>query len=433
MGYLPVVLASGLLMLAVERMRPGRQFERVAGWHGRAIALTVTQAAVAIVATFAWDRWFAGLAPWRIGGHGLVPDALIGYLVLTFVYYWWHRARHEIPWLWQWLHQIHHSACSIEVLTSFYKHPAELLANGILTSTILYLALGLDAGKLEPRRTPGRCGRTLLPLEHPDAPLAGVFRPAPGKPLHPSSARFPSLQLLRSAALGHTLRNLRESARATHPVRFRPEGRAPDRRHARRQAGAGGPRAAPAPAFTAGGLNHALDERSGLDTVAGTASGIRRPHSLSAIDAARRRWLASGARRAGSLLPPIRRPARVARSAACGRRVVESPVRARRRRWASLRLASRDRARFAPATEAGLWCIALGLVATALGSAWYHVDPTRCDALSGIASPMPLVFAGDRSAPPSRSASARDASGRSSLAVLVALGIASVVYWKADG
>ena len=49
MGYLPVVLAFGLLMLAVERMRPGRQFERVAGWHGRAIALTVTQAAVAIV------------------------------------------------------------------------------------------------------------------------------------------------------------------------------------------------------------------------------------------------------------------------------------------------------------------------------------------------------------------------------------------------
>ena len=68
MGYLPVVLAFGLIMLAVERMHPGRQFERVAGWHGRAIALTVTQAAVAIVATFAWDRWFAGaraLADWR--------------------------------------------------------------------------------------------------------------------------------------------------------------------------------------------------------------------------------------------------------------------------------------------------------------------------------------------------------------------------------
>ncbi len=145
MGYLPVVLAFGLIMLAVERMHPGRQFERVAGWRGRAIALTATQATVAILATFAWDRWFAGVAPWHIGGHGLVLDGLLGYLVLTFVYYWWHRARHEIPWLWQWLHQIHHSACSIEVLTSFYKHPVELLVNGVLTSAILTLALGLDA------------------------------------------------------------------------------------------------------------------------------------------------------------------------------------------------------------------------------------------------------------------------------------------------
>lgn len=146
MGYLPVVLAFGLVMLAVERTHPGRRFERVAGWPGRAVALTAAQAAVAILATLMWDRWFADLAPWHLGGHGFVPDALLGYLVLTFVYYWWHRARHEIPLLWQWLHQIHHSACSIEVLTSFYKHPVELLLNGVLTSAILQLALGLDPG-----------------------------------------------------------------------------------------------------------------------------------------------------------------------------------------------------------------------------------------------------------------------------------------------
>jgi sterol desaturase/sphingolipid hydroxylase (fatty acid hydroxylase superfamily) len=131
-------------MLAVECTHPGRSFERVAGWHARAIALTAVQAAVAVLATYAWDQSFRGLVPWHLGGHGLVPDGLIGYFALTFVYYWWHRARHEIPLLWQWLHQIHHSACSIEVLTSFYKHPAELLVNGILTSAILYLALGLD-------------------------------------------------------------------------------------------------------------------------------------------------------------------------------------------------------------------------------------------------------------------------------------------------
>src|SRR6266540_605884 len=39
------------------------------------------------------------------------------------------------------------------------------------------------------------------------------------------------------------------------------------------------------------------------------------------------------------------------------------------------RLAHRDRAAFHAATEAGLGCLALGLVCTGLGSAWYHLNP----------------------------------------------------------
>jgi sterol desaturase/sphingolipid hydroxylase (fatty acid hydroxylase superfamily) len=145
MGYLLAVLLLGLGMLAVERRHPGRSFERVDGWHGRALLPTAIQAAVGILSTLAWDRWFFNVSPWRWGGHGIVLDGVLGYFVITFIYYWWHRARHEIPVLWQWLHQVHHSACSIEVLTSFYKHPVELLINGVLTSAILYLVLGLDA------------------------------------------------------------------------------------------------------------------------------------------------------------------------------------------------------------------------------------------------------------------------------------------------
>lgn len=145
MDYAVVVLALGLIMLAVERSHPGRLFDKVDGWHVRAICLNAAQAAVACVATLTWDRWFPELARWRLGGHGLIADALLGYFVITFVYYWWHRARHEIPVLWQWLHQVHHSACSIEVLTSFYKHPVEILINGVLSSAILYVLLGLDA------------------------------------------------------------------------------------------------------------------------------------------------------------------------------------------------------------------------------------------------------------------------------------------------
>ena len=57
---------------------------------------------------------------------GRTGGAIVGYLVITFVYYWWHRARHEVPILWRCFHQVHHSPQRIEIITSFYKHPVEI-------------------------------------------------------------------------------------------------------------------------------------------------------------------------------------------------------------------------------------------------------------------------------------------------------------------
>jgi sterol desaturase/sphingolipid hydroxylase (fatty acid hydroxylase superfamily) len=138
-----LVVGVGFAMLAVERLAPGRRFESSRGWWLRAVALNGVQAGVAYLSVATWDRWFPGLALMHAGGFGLIADALIGYVTITFVYYWWHRARHEIPPLWR-LHQLHHSPSRLEVLTTFYKHPLEILINGVLTSAILYVLLGLD-------------------------------------------------------------------------------------------------------------------------------------------------------------------------------------------------------------------------------------------------------------------------------------------------
>jgi sterol desaturase/sphingolipid hydroxylase (fatty acid hydroxylase superfamily) len=131
-------------MLLWERRRPGRRFATVPGWLPRAIVLNVAQGVIAFVASVTWDRWLPGLALWDVGGESVIADALVGYVTLTFVYYWWHRARHEVPFLWRWFHQAHHSATRVEVLTSFYKHPAEMAANGLLSSLVLFVLLGLE-------------------------------------------------------------------------------------------------------------------------------------------------------------------------------------------------------------------------------------------------------------------------------------------------
>lgn len=75
--------------------------------------------------------------------HGPWSGVAIGYLAITFVYYWWHRARHENRFLWRWLHQVHHSPARIEVITSFYKHPFEIALNGVLSSAVLHIVAGL--------------------------------------------------------------------------------------------------------------------------------------------------------------------------------------------------------------------------------------------------------------------------------------------------
>jgi hypothetical protein len=95
-----------------------------------------------------------------------------------------------------------------------------------------------------------------------------------------------------------------------------------------------------------------------------------------------------------------------------------------------VRLVSRRRPRFSPATEAGLWCIALGLVCTATGSAWYHLDPTDAT-LVWDRLPMTLVFAGVLGAAIAQRVGSDV--GRVCLTLLIPLGIASVVYWKVTG
>ena len=139
-----IVLAIAVGMIAIEAFAPGRMWPQVPGWLWRALLLNVAQAGAVFIGALTWDRWFPQFRLWDLSSLGTVPGALVGYFVITFVYYWWHRARHEIGFLWRWFHQVHHSPQRIEIITSFYKHPVELLANGALSSLILHVLVGLD-------------------------------------------------------------------------------------------------------------------------------------------------------------------------------------------------------------------------------------------------------------------------------------------------
>jgi len=73
-----------------------------------------------------------------------VLNGLIGYLLVTFMNYWWHRLRHQSDLLWRSFHQIHHSTHRIQALAAFYSHPFDYLSTVLIVNFVAYALLGFS-------------------------------------------------------------------------------------------------------------------------------------------------------------------------------------------------------------------------------------------------------------------------------------------------
>ena len=96
MSILFVVLI-GLCMLWVERRWPGWRVPLTGSYLRRALGLNLVQLGLVLLFGVSVDRWLAARPLWCVGLEG-VGGALLGYLAITFAFYWWHRARHGVPW-----------------------------------------------------------------------------------------------------------------------------------------------------------------------------------------------------------------------------------------------------------------------------------------------------------------------------------------------
>jgi sterol desaturase/sphingolipid hydroxylase (fatty acid hydroxylase superfamily) len=136
------ILATGLFLVA-ERLFPGRRLPTSRGWYARALLVNFAQLVITLATgKLVWPLIFGSesllsLASWQAPAI----EGFTAYLLSTFVFYWWHRVRH-LPGFWRLFHQIHHSPSRIEVLTSFYKHPIEIITNSLVSGAILYPFLG---------------------------------------------------------------------------------------------------------------------------------------------------------------------------------------------------------------------------------------------------------------------------------------------------
>ena len=142
MLLLTIAIAAGFIV--VERIWPATELPKVRAWWWRVAFVNAIQLGLVILAGHAWDRGLQGASILGLGSSlGPFLGGSIAYLVSTFIYYWWHRFRHDSRFFWRLCHQLHHSPRRIELLTSFYKHPVEILINSVLSALIVYTLFGL--------------------------------------------------------------------------------------------------------------------------------------------------------------------------------------------------------------------------------------------------------------------------------------------------
>lgn len=142
---LPIIFAVFAACFILERLIPGWQLPHVRTWPARVLLLNAVQLVVVIVAGLSWEKWLSSYSVLHLSRHvGPVTGGLLAYLAATFVFYWWHRWRHRVDFLWLHFHQIHHSPQRLEVITSFYKHPVEMVVNSIIGTLLVFTLLGLS-------------------------------------------------------------------------------------------------------------------------------------------------------------------------------------------------------------------------------------------------------------------------------------------------
>lgn len=141
-----VALWLGLLF-AAERRRPADDSARpeiANGWRrlGRNFGLWLINTALSPLIVAPLSLWAASHAlPWRPPWWGGAGGLAVDLVLLDLWIYWWHRANHEIPFLWR-FHAMHHLDRVLDTSSALRFHFGEVLISAAARGATIVL-LGL--------------------------------------------------------------------------------------------------------------------------------------------------------------------------------------------------------------------------------------------------------------------------------------------------
>lgn len=91
-----IIFGIAVGCILAERLWPAMELPRVHAWWGRVILINSIQLGITVLAGQTWNRWLNDTSIFHLKDHFADwPSAVVIYLFSTFVYYWWHRYRHE--------------------------------------------------------------------------------------------------------------------------------------------------------------------------------------------------------------------------------------------------------------------------------------------------------------------------------------------------
>lgn len=121
-----------------------RTFPDVPLWKSRGVLFMLLYFGVTTYSPLLWDS--------TLGKYQLIDGAawpfwvqiIVGFFAYEFLIFAWHRTMHKVQPLWQFFHQMHHSAERVDIWGAFYFHPLDMIGWAMVGSLALVLGIGLS-------------------------------------------------------------------------------------------------------------------------------------------------------------------------------------------------------------------------------------------------------------------------------------------------
>lgn len=139
-----MIPATWLAMLGIEALGTGRRWPQIRWWRSKGVACFVMVMTLNAVLPALLPASFTSHHLFDAASLGLVPGAVLGFLLLTLSNATLHRAYHRYDVLWRWVHQLHHSPQRLDVAGAILFTPQEVVLNIAVFQLVIVFVLGLD-------------------------------------------------------------------------------------------------------------------------------------------------------------------------------------------------------------------------------------------------------------------------------------------------